>query len=647
MRMLLAMGLVVGLLTGAAAAPPLQHLSGVPISVRVVDAKGQPLTGGVVNLNQSWAGQVQQGWAKGVVAQVTPGIRHIAYVREGVVAAREVSIREHDTKIGATIRVGAEPVADGCVVATDGRPVSYANLYVVRGVGDATADARGRFRIDGRCLEGSTVAARPPGFVPSAGGWVLPPFPARLRLVVAREATLQVAVTSADGIILGNARCGACPVTLGPSRIRWGGAPKAQGEQGVLEIRGLPPGKVKVAATAHGYEIQAKELEVAEGQLLPGLQFRLQPLPIVSIEGIVVGPDGQTPIPHAWVYLSEDPWQDAEFGLALAGDPRAGDRESFRTVEPRTAEADDNGQFEFRTLAGRYTVSASAPGYGAERPYQQIDARGPVSSLRVRLVPLDKLYGQVRLTVRMPDGSMPPKGATISMRSGEGAQAWYESSSLSETGVYSRSVPPGPARLTVTFPFYAGATAEFVVAAGQTVEPVLRFLPEAWIAGKVVDGRNGKPVAMATVEAGPPFGAPVSTATDDDGTCRLPPCTAGQTVLTVSRPGYAASRRKVDTSSGGVHRVTVAVSPGGRLWGRLSGAWLTSGMRPAYVQFRRENDRGFWTLIDEAGAFVEPHLAPGSYTLSLDSAGASTPLGKPVTVTLAEGKTSHVVIEPR
>jgi len=628
------------LLAGLAGAAPLQN---IPISVQVVDAGGQPITGGRAYLGGEPVGEtVKAGWAQAVRAKVTPGIQYVTYARAGLLAARRIRVRDNDPSVTAIVRLGAEPVAEGRVVASDGRPVAQAAMSTFLVPTSFTSDAQGRFAIDGFCLDETKVTAGLPGYVQSEPARISEPFPTSMRLTVLREGTIGLTVSDTAGNPIRDARCGVCMMVAGSRQIQWagpGGWTDGEGKTRPVEVH---PGNARAVAYAPGYAPQLQRLHVNEGGRLD-LHFSLKPLPTVPVSGVVVGPDGRTPVANARVTLRSEVESAKNVLLMLTGQEVGG----FAGYDPGVsygASTDGDGAFQLWMALGRYDlVEASAPGYVADRLPVLIEVTGPVSGLRFQLF----RGGRVQGTVRMPDGSSPPEGtsARLNLRVGESVGKSWEIPVDPETGRFAfERAHPGTAELVVRFPDGATATAKFEVEEGRVAEPALKLVPgppEARIIGKVVDRRDGTPIAMAVVRATQESGPDRTAITEDDGTFEFPALRGGKITVTVSLPRYSTVSDLVDASDGGLQEVTLKTSPGGRVEGEVAAVLLQSAAAPIQVSLRLGKDWAAGTSPDETGHFVLTHIVPGSYTVD------SGPGAKPQEITVAEGRAARVVLEPR
>jgi len=636
-KIVAAFALAVAASAGQAAEP----LRDLPVSIQVLDASDQPVSGGMAYLDGNAVGKsVRDGWASDIRREVKPGVAIVAYTRPGFAAVRRVRVRETDQSLTATIRLGEEPVAEGQVVASDGTPMPGAEIVVHsnafwRAIGHFEADQEGRFQLDGYCLDGASVTAQAPGFVRDESQQTIrEPFPARIRFTLFREGTVTVKVTDLGGAPIRGAyfdwhqekAADGRPVGRGMGGIPWPGM-NGWGHGSPL------PGEVWIRAYAPGYELEVRKVTVGEGQDAGTLEFRLKAPPTVPVSGVVVGPDGLTPISGASVSLA---MSLGPLSMAVPQRPICGGYSGYGGTLRYDATTDEEGQFNLRVPRGRYTmVGVGAEGY-VQHTGSALEVTGAISSLRIRL----RRGGRVEGTVLAPDGSLPPEG-TIARCAGRTAQV------SPKTGAFLfEHLPAGDAELTVRLAGpYPRGKAEFEVREGEVVRPRLQFPPEARIVGKVVDGRGGQPIAMAVVgaelQSGGDYGQGV---TEDDGTFEIPSMAAGRISVRVSMPGMCSVSRMLDASDGGEYEVVLRTSPGGRIEGQVTDALPANPGRAISIALHPSEEDRAPIYPDERGRFVITRVPPGSYALKAQGPDG-THLGEPVEVTVREGETTRVVLE--
>jgi hypothetical protein len=518
------------------------------------------------------------------------------------------------------------------VIAGDGAPVPKATILPDIMTGPFRTDERGHFQLDGFCLDGKSIRAAAGGFAESAAAHIREPFPASLQLRLFREAGVGLTILDAGGEAIRSARFDWYQEAGLAGRPRIFSIGSYPDRQGKAEIRGARSGMLWILAYAPGFLPQVKDVTAVEGQHV-GIELRLERAATVAVGGVVVGPDGRTPVADARVSLEQfmplldflvaDRKTAGRHGRAGFSGPFAGPI-PFVTYEATT---DAAGRFDLQAPAGQYSsVQVRAAGY-VDRTSGELDIVGPTSSLRFQLF----RGGRVQGVVRLPDGAPVRAGAQarLDLPVGGSMSVDVEADVSPETGrfVFER-VRPGSGTLTVQASGYV-ATTKFEVGEGQVAEPELRFQSQApaLIAGRVVDRRDGKPLAMAIVSASCREGCAYANAiTEDDGGFELPPLTAGKIIVTVSLPGYSEVSQTVD-AAGGVEDLTIETSPGGRIEGEVTGAQPEGNMSPLWARLSGEGGRGGSAQVDEDGRFVLTHVAPGRRrTLSICSS-MGTPLG--------------------
>jgi len=386
---------------------------------------------------------------------------------------------------------------------------------------------------------------------------------------------------------------------------------------GTFELRALRPGKRSFTAELDGWrEGRTDELELLEGQRLEGLRIVLDRG--LSIEGVVVWPDGRGPVEGARV-SAETTVERRGFGsMSWSNVERAG-----------RVETDADGRFAIRGLEeGSYTLRAS----GAD-PDAETDERLWRASQESVAAPSNG----VQLTLR---GPLAFSGRVVDDR-GEPVAAFEITAESTE-----REGPDESQRFTSedgTFLFARVGAGEWGVSAeadGHALEDELTLtLPHdgtpvelvlerrGSIRGRVVDPAGG-PAAGAIVSVddgrggGGPWGRSFGASADagDDGSFVLEDLRPGGLALTAADEEWASSESlAVELEPGqALDGFTLAL----RVGGRIEGSVVTPagdpipGQRVSYGA----NPMGFGdqdsTQTDAAGRFAFEHVTPGKWNVT-------------------------------
>ncbi|MEM6572466.1 MAG: carboxypeptidase-like regulatory domain-containing protein, partial [Planctomycetota bacterium] len=390
---------------------------------------------------------------------------------------------------------------------------------------------------------------------------------------------------------------------------------------GRFELGGLLPGEVSVRAFAEGFRSASERLgERTAEDLVDGLEIRLDPGR--RVDGRVVWPDGEAAagadvrvasIGRSWTY-ARDVRADEEGRFAVTGLGRGPWRVGAWLDHPETREP-------WRAVlepvtGGGVTLTL---GEGARLTGVVVDDRGePIERVRVTATPVGVGGGADPVKERSKD----PEGRFELEGVGEGT--W-------DLTAHAKGHGEGfPVRVEVPLDL-DGA---------RIVLPRL-----ASVAGSVVDA-GGAPVADVRVRA-----AGRSATTDDEGRFALTRMQPGEVRFELSSTGEHGppSTDPVRLEPGEQREnVVVTLSAGARVLGEIhpsarTGTELTVVLRP------HDSYDGRRTVVDAEGRFSFVGVAPGSYRVAFDWAGAGDWVEgyrtrRAVAVELEAGETATVVL---
>lgn len=483
----------------------------------------------------------------GLVVLASLAMMWLAWTLPGPDALEDVAPESQQaasgTIAGAVVDVAGDPIA--------GATVSAGDL-------ETQADAEGRFIFEGLETGEVLLDAAAKGFVspgPAAvrglrvtlGDGDSPRSVRDLRLVLRRP-----------GVLSGRVVAGGQPVEGAALDAAWswaegiGGVLKpfhdndmgVTGPGGRFELRGVAPGRLRLAARAAGHPTgRSGEISLTDGGEVGDIVIDLQPLGRVS--GRVQGAAGAM---AADVVLSCE----------------AGGR-------PLRARAGADGRFDFEDVpGGKCTVSAQAPGHVSSHVPTQVRP-GAVAQVTVQLQPADGVVGRV---LDLQD--QPVLGAWVVVRAG-GQERTVRAGHGGEFSLSARDLDLRGATAIAVSATHS-PSAERPVVAGEEV--ILRLGPGGWITGSVVDGA-GQPVtgALVTLDGAridPPN--PISrpmvmpARSEANGAFRIGPLRPGSYDLRAERHGLAAGfARGISVSADAIQSgVRIVLSGGATLRGRVT-----------------------------------------------------------------------------
>jgi protocatechuate 3,4-dioxygenase beta subunit len=206
---------------------------------------------------------------------------------------------------------------------------------------------------------------------------------------------------------------------------------------------------------------------------------------------------------------------------------------------------DPSGRFELTLPAGKYRVSATAPGHGAAQVAIELGAASAPAPIELRLVRAEaRLEGLIRDT-----GGRPLARARLIAFTGEAAasaSASVGSGSADVGGHFSISpLPAGELRLEIRHPDYPVSVE--TVTPGKFATITVPF--PGGVSGEVRARTSGAVVAKARIEAVGPNGATATTDVAKAGGFRLLRLVPGRWRLTATAPGYRPGERELDVSA--------------------------------------------------------------------------------------------------
>lgn len=329
--------------------------------------------------------------------------------------------------------------------------------------------------------------------------------------------------------------------------------------------------------------------------------------------------------------------------------------------EPRTTTTDAGGSWSLTELpAGRYTLSATAPGYLAGvRPDLKLRPKSDNPGLDLSLEPggatlsgvvSDKTGGVIEGALV----AITPSSGIVRMRERES----YFTLSDAE-GRYAVQVPDGRHRVRASHSDYSSEAAVLELAGEPTTQD-FALVPTAVIEGVVLRESDGAPVPFAEVtwkksrDMMLPGGGRATVfergggvTADGEGRFRVSGVPPGMLRLS-ARASQLASFEDVELPIGIAERVAdvelrlaAAQDVRGRVVARADG----SGVAEAEVMLVSQLGSGRGVTTDEQGAFELLGVLPGSYQVVAEAEGYAQGEGGPTSVEVGGDAASSVLIE--
>jgi protocatechuate 3,4-dioxygenase beta subunit len=276
-----------------------------------------------------------------------------------------------------------------------------------------------------------------------------------------------------------------------------------------------------------------------------------------------------------------------------------------------------------------------------------VSAEGYASFSKNAMPPADdfavtlRTAGTLRGRVEDADAKRPVPGFSVTSGTSQvgGGQSyfmrdWSASGSAAQGDDGSFEIPnvtPGKITVRATAPGYRPGEVAVEIAEGETKEGVLVSLRRGGsVAGRVLDGGRGTPVANASVSWRPSGATTMmgdfssnNTNTDADGKFRFDGLPPGTLTVTARHADYAEATKDVDPDKESA--VDVSLAAGGFISGVLVGRDGRSPVAGAVVTINGQRAQGNDTArTDDAGGFSFDHLRPGRFRLT-----ARAPQGQP------------------
>lgn len=444
---------------------------------RVVDPSERPVSEAQIRI---------EGKPGGAEPQATTGPAG-QFVLEGLRAGETLSLRVSRPGYAAVnldpitlpaeepVTVVLRPAArvSGTVVDEDGSPVAGASLLLTRDsrvLGAATADAGGRFAVEGVEPATLTLTAMAPGFLPSVqsdldvpqGGEL-----ADLEVILERGAVLEGTVTAPSGEPAPGARITVSGNSAPGSFAGLGLSQAAADEDGHYRLEGVAEGERSFRVEWNGLPPAARSVAVRAGTNRLDVQL-----------------EGGAAVSGRVVTSSGEPVEGAELRLAPLQETGGGEL-------PSAISASD-GFFRFAAVSpGRYRLQGARPGYAG--PPRDVEvASDPVSDLELRLDRGGALSGRLH-------GLLPAEISRVEVRA---------SSPLSPRDQVSWPGPDGSWRLDDLGPGLWSVVAQIqgtsrAARASAVIEPGKEAVLDLELGrGFILSGqvhRDGEPMSQAVV----------------------------------------------------------------------------------------------------------------------------------------------------
>jgi protocatechuate 3,4-dioxygenase beta subunit len=613
----------------------------------------RPLAAAIVEARSTdpWRGSLPWEPSAGVVAARTD--RDGRFRLEGLANGLfEVSARaprygrahRRNVRPGASVDLLLLPGASisGTVTGPDARPVADATLVAQkRGdggfepAGTETTNARGRFSLVGVEPGAYRLVVRHPDLAPGVADVTVEPLADALV-----DISLARGVPVLGHLIADRERPVAGKVSveeLSGRRVtsRLAEILRAEaGPDGLFVIERLPPGSHVLAVHAPGFAKRRVEVEV-------GARAASVDLGEIALDrGLVISGHVQS--------RGGAPIADASVGAYSMTESIV----AYEPNEPVRTEAE--GSFVIGGLeTGRFTLSASAPGYATARKVAEAGAE----DVRIELVPGGSITGSV-VDVQGRAVEAFKVSAERLERDHQGSRGSRFKEVAAADGRFAlEDLAEGTYVVRASAPEMAPGTVSGVrVKAGQSSEAgVIRLTRGGIVRGTVLD-TTGAAVAGATVTAlsGERMAwlDRVEGSSDGSGSFELLGVRPGRTTITATHPAYAQGRVTgvdVDPAKGPAE-ARVVLSIGGRVQGsarKRDGTPLLGSRVEVSPPRRPDDDVGLSSLMGQVqadGSFLVERVPPGPARASLTSqSGPALYLGlQRKDVIVVEGQTTTV-----
>ncbi len=345
-------------------------------------------------------------------------------------------------------------------------------------------------------------------------------------------------------------------------------------EDGRFFVNGVEPDDYEITAVKPGYTIQKPTWVTVHGGSRDEISFRMTKAEPAVVQGKVTRMDGTTPVVGATVTLTDVLPPNATF----------------------TATTDATGSYTISRVPSQttYTLTCSAPGYGASVPasYPVPNPNDPIAGQRDKVVIPAKVYVGFDFKLKAEQGAatgrvlaeatdQPIAGATVTATLGtQTVTAVTDANgnySFSKTNTPANGLDPGTWGFVAAAPGYQPNTPITVtVNSNETANvPVIKLqtVPPGSVSGLVSRTSDGAPQAGVRVELRDPAGNLVAEGTTDAGSnvggytfnYKLDNVPAGVTyTVTVSAQGFTpipASRQAAVQSGTETKNVNFQMDP--------------------------------------------------------------------------------------
>jgi protocatechuate 3,4-dioxygenase beta subunit len=369
---------------------------------------------------------------------------------------------------------------------------------------------------------------------------------------------------------------------------------------GRFQFDGLPDSHVTVTATHPDFLEASRDIDPSKESTLD-----LTLGTGASISGTVVGTDGKSGVPGAFVQLTEEGSGGGGGGFGGGGG------ESTRT--------DGAGSFIFEHLtAGRFKVIASGNTGKSTAKDVVVGDNQPLAGVLVQMATGTLLHGTV---------SGLPSGQLGGVRIMASETNYNDSTMTDDSGGYSlHDVPSGAIRLQATTSILSGRTTGKTVEVpdgGADVQADIAFQGASRLSGRVT--RGDRPVSGVFVNALPdpprPTAGRSSGQTDDNGSYALEGLDDGN--YQVSLNGQGVSYRRAITvsgdSPGDIALPTISIT--GTVTESGSGDPLESVTVQAQTGTETQSRGMKQGVSDTSGHYFIDDVDPGSYQLNARKSG--------------------------
>ncbi|HET8773606.1 MAG TPA: carboxypeptidase regulatory-like domain-containing protein [Thermoanaerobaculia bacterium] len=599
--------------------------SGIAVSGRVTDGKGEPLAGVAVVPAESRDGDdfmmfaAMQGRSEDVVLtgadgsftiHVEEGTYDFHFQREGYTpkAVRAQSVSHLATP---SVETTLEPAVEisGRVVR-GGTGVAGVNLHVFSSGINASAvtGPDGSFTLSGLAPGSMRVRLwKADDFIQDTRSLTAPGRDVTVEIPGGGRVTGRV-VDKSTGKPLTSFQAGVASsqdgMMGGPPQLR-----EISSEDGSFTLESVPAGALSLVAGAHGYASTRLNVTIEEGKTLSGVELSLDAG--VRLTGRVTGPDGAA---LADVSVRVEPSRTRPF---LAWGPES------------TSITDANGEYALEALApGEETIAFTHAAHAGSR--KQVTLKGRETRLDVQLSAGQRVTGVV-----VTEAGAPVPGAEVNVW-GPGMRGGAATTNAG--GVFEmEALPPGRYRFSAVKRGTGRGTVEDVdVAKNEQVRITIR--EGATIHGRVI-GLSPQELAAARVQA---YGASGFATANVDA--------AGSYRLEGAPTGTVRVRAEVDSSDAVWQRTsqvqTVEVAPGGSQSVDLTfrtdivirGRVVRDGrpLQSASVTFEPRHEKGTQTFAsattDEQGLYSLTGVEEGEYTVEVLDVQRATPYSTAYTV---------------